>query len=146
MKRESVLAYIGMGSNLGDRERTLESAVGELDRLPDTRVLRRSSWLENPAVGMEGGADFLNGAVEVETQLPAEELLNRLLEIEKRHGRDRGQSKGAGKYGSRTLDLDLLLYGDERIDRPGLVVPHPRMMERDFVLIPLAELGKVPPF
>jgi 2-amino-4-hydroxy-6-hydroxymethyldihydropteridine diphosphokinase len=135
-----------LGSNLGDREKTLESAIAELDGLPETKVISRSSWLENPAVGIEGGADFINGAVEIETRLPARELLDRLLEIERRYGRSRDTEQTGGGHRNRTLDLDLLLYGNEKIDQPGLVVPHPRIMEREFVLVPLAELGKVPPF
>jgi 2-amino-4-hydroxy-6-hydroxymethyldihydropteridine diphosphokinase len=97
-------------------------------------------------VGIEGGADFLNGAAEVETRLSARELLDRLLEIERRYGRSRDTEQTGGGHRNRTLDLDLLLYGNEKIDQPGLVVPHPRILEREFVLVPLAELGKIPPF
>ena len=146
MKNELVKAYIGLGSNLGDRKGILEDAVSDLDNLPETKVTRRSTWMENPAVAIEGGYDFLNGAVEIETRLTPRELLEHLFEIERRYGRCREQDEGGQGYRNRTLDLDLLLYGKESIEEPGLIVPHPRMLERDFVLVPLKELGRVPPF
>jgi 2-amino-4-hydroxy-6-hydroxymethyldihydropteridine diphosphokinase len=92
-------------------------------------------------MGIEGGPDFLNGVAEIKTCLPPRILLEHLLAIELQHGRERLKAQGAKGYLSRTLDLDLLLYGDEVIVEEGLAVPHPRMMEREFVLKPLAELG-----
>lgn len=139
-----VLAYVGLGSNLGDREATLKSALEALARLPHTRLLRHSSWFENPAVGIVDGKSFLNGVAELETALSPRALLDQLLEIERAHGRARKRRGRAGVYQSRTLDLDLLLHGDHRIAEEGLVVPHPRMLEREFVLVPLRELGVVP--
>jgi 2-amino-4-hydroxy-6-hydroxymethyldihydropteridine diphosphokinase len=133
-----VIAYIGLGSNLGDRERHLEEAVAEIGALPGTRVLAQSSWLENPAVGIPGGGPFLNGALRIETTLSPRELLSALLAIEKTHGR---APRGSGAYENRPLDLDLLIHGDQEIQEEGLTVPHPRIRERDFVLIPLRELG-----
>ena len=137
----TVTAYIGLGSNLGDRVRTLESAIEAIGQIPETSVTAQSSWYENPAVGIEGGNDFLNGVVEVVTRLSPRDLLRSLQAIEEDHGRTRTQELPPGVHESRTLDLDLLLYGNETIEEEGLSVPHPRMWERDFVLIPLRELG-----
>jgi 2-amino-4-hydroxy-6-hydroxymethyldihydropteridine diphosphokinase len=130
-------AYVGLGSNLGDREGTLRAAVGRLRGLPGTRVLRVSSLRDTEPVGYLDQPRFLNGVVELETELPARELLDALLALEQAFGRDRS---GSPPHGPRTLDLDLLLYGEETIDAPGLEVPHPRLHERGFVLEPLAEL------
>ena len=130
-------AFVGLGSNLGDRESTLRRAVDELGRLPDTEVRGVSSFRDTAPVGYVGQPRFLNGAVELETQLGASELLQELLRIERQLGRDRTQSP---PQGPRTLDLDLLLYGEERIRAPGLEVPHPRLHERRFVLEPLFDL------
>jgi 2-amino-4-hydroxy-6-hydroxymethyldihydropteridine diphosphokinase len=130
-------AFVGLGSNLGDRERTLRRAVEELGRLPGTEVCGVSSFRDTAPVGYVDQPRFLNGAVEVETQLGARELLQQLLRIERELGRDRAQSP---PQGPRTLDLDLLLYGEERIQAPGLEVPHPRLHERRFVLEPLFQL------
>ena len=134
-----VRAFIGLGSNLGDREATLHSAVRSLERLPRTRVVGVSSFRETEPVGVAGGPMFLNGAAEVETALEPAELLAALLAIERRHGRRRAGA-GAVQGAPRTLDLDLLLYGTAKIEAPGLVLPHPRLHERAFVLEPLAEL------
>ena len=134
-------AYVGLGSNLGDRERTLRGAVEALAASPGIEVAGLSSFRETAPVGpVLDQPPFLNGAVELETSLAPRELLGRLLEIEASFGRTREGPAG----GPRTLDLDLLLYGEERIDEPGLQVPHPRLHERDFVLQPLAELGWKP--
>jgi len=143
--RTLVKAYIGLGSNLGNRRRILEGALREIGRLENTRVTAVSGWLENPAVGIENGEEFLNGVAEIETALPPRRLLESLLAVERLFGRGRDEKRRPpGVYVSRTLDLDLLLYGDEVIEEEGLVVPHPRMMEREFVLIPLKELGVIP--
>jgi 2-amino-4-hydroxy-6-hydroxymethyldihydropteridine diphosphokinase len=125
---------IALGSNLGDREATLHAAVAALH--PIIHNLRVSSLRETAYVGAEAQPPVLNGAVAGETTVPAHRLLERLLEIELEFGRTR-------PYGGapRTLDLDLILYGESTIDEPGLVVPHPRFRERRFVLEPLAEIA-----
>lgn len=130
-------AFVGLGSNLGDREATLRAAVGRLRELPETEVRAISSFRDTEPVGYADQPRFLNGAVELETSLTARALLDALLALERDFGRDRGS---APPQGPRTLDLDLLLYGDEVIGEPGLAVPHPRLHERRFVLEPLAEL------
>jgi 2-amino-4-hydroxy-6-hydroxymethyldihydropteridine diphosphokinase len=130
-------AFVGLGSNLGDREGTLRAAVGCLRGLPQTEVRAVSSFRDTEPVGYLDQPRFLNGAVELETGLDPRALLDALLELERALGRDRAT---APPQGPRTLDLDLLLYGDERIDEAGLQVPHPRLHERGFVLEPLAEL------
>ena len=130
-------AFIGLGSNLGDREAALGRAVEALRRLPGTEVRRVSSFRDTEPVGLRDQPRFLNGAVELETELSPQELLERLLAIERSLGRDR---RGGPPGGPRTLDLDLLLYGRAQIAEPGLEVPHPRLHERRFALEPLAEL------
>jgi 2-amino-4-hydroxy-6-hydroxymethyldihydropteridine diphosphokinase len=132
-----VRAFVGLGSNLGDREGTLRAAVGRLRGLSATQVLRVSTLRNTEPVGYIDQPRFLNGVVELETELPAHELLDALLNLERGFGRDRSASPPRGP---RTLDLDLLLYGNEEIAQPGLEVPHPRLHERRFVLEPLAEL------
>jgi 2-amino-4-hydroxy-6-hydroxymethyldihydropteridine diphosphokinase len=132
-----VYAYVGLGSNLGDREGTLRAAIGRLRHLPETKVLRVSTLRRTEPVGPVDQPRFLNGAVELETALSARRLLGRLLELERTFGRDRAVVPAQGP---RTLDLDLLLYGQDVIDEPGLEIPHPRLHERRFVLEPLAEL------
>ena len=134
-------SYIGIGANLGDREATLRSAVTSLDATPGVEVVAVSTLRETDPVGLVTDQPrFLNGAVAVETSLGARELLDVLLRIEREHGRTREGPPG----GPRTLDLDLLVHGQERIDEPGLAIPHPRLHERRFVLEPLAELGWSP--
>jgi 2-amino-4-hydroxy-6-hydroxymethyldihydropteridine diphosphokinase len=130
-------AYIGLGANLGEREATIRAAVEALAEEDGIEVMAVSTLRETEPVGVGPQPLFLNGAAELETTLTARELLDRLLATEQRFGRVRVP----GEHGPRTLDLDLLLYGDERIDEPGLTVPHPRLRERAFVLEPLAELG-----
>ena len=125
------LAYVGLGANLGDRERNIRHAV---TRLGPRRV---STLRETEPVGYVDQPPFLNGVAEVETDLTPRALLERLLEIE----RELGRKRNGVRYGPRTLDLDLLLYEDVEIDEPGLTLPHPRMHERRFVLEPLAELA-----
>ena len=132
-----VKAFVGLGSNLGEREVTLRAAIGRLRGLPDVEVIQVSSFRDTEPVGPVDQPRFLNGAVELATGLTARALLGALLELERAFGRDRS----AGPlHGPRTLDLDLLLYGAETIDEPLLNVPHPRLHERRFVLEPLAEL------
>ena len=123
-------AYVGLGSNLGDRARLIEEAAMLIGAARLSTVIETEPW------GYENQPKFLNAVAEVETPLAARQLLDHLLDVERRLGRER---VGA-QWGPRTIDLDLLLYGDETIDEPGLVVPHPRLTERDFVLRPLAEL------
>jgi len=130
-------AYVGLGANLGDRERMLRAAVDALAAEEGIEVVSVSTLRETEPVGVGEQPRFLNGAAELETTLTARELLDRLLALEQRFGRVRIP----GEHGPRTLDLDLLLYGGEVIDEPGLTVPHPRLHERRFVLEPLAELA-----
>ena len=125
------LAYIGLGSNLGDREETIRRAVELLG------AARVSTLIETEPWGYADQPRFLNAVVELETDEPPRALLDRLLEIE----RELGRTREGPRYGPRTIDLDLLLYGDDRLDEPGLRLPHPRLHERAFVLEPLAELA-----
>jgi 2-amino-4-hydroxy-6-hydroxymethyldihydropteridine diphosphokinase len=129
-----VISYVGLGSNLGDREANLRRALELLEELGPVRI---SSIRETDPVGITDQPKFLNAVAEVETDLLARELLERLLAIERALGRDRAEEV---RWGPRTMDLDLLLYGAETIDEPGLTVPHPRLARRRFVLEPLHEL------
>jgi 2-amino-4-hydroxy-6-hydroxymethyldihydropteridine diphosphokinase len=130
------LAYIGIGSNLHEPHAQVEAAFEELARLPRTRLSARSSLYRSAPVGYAAQPDFINAVAELDTGLGARELLGELQAIEARHGRRRSFANAP-----RTLDLDLLLFGDARIDEPQLVVPHPRMHERAFVLAPLLEIA-----
>lgn len=134
----AVVAFIGLGGNVGDAETTLRAALEALDRLPGTRVRAASSFHRTAPVGGIEQDDFTNAVACIETTLPATGLLQALFAIERAHGRDRRHEQ---RWGPRTLDLDLLLYGDEVIEVDGLSVPHPRMHERAFVLVPLAEIA-----
>lgn len=131
-------AYIAIGSNLGDRAATIESAVQMLGQLEAVQLIGRSALIETEPVGPAGQGRYLNGVLAVWTSLTARGLLDRLLEIELRHGRVREDEL---RWGARTLDLDLLVFGEDQIDEPGLTIPHPRLHERSFVLIPLCELA-----
>jgi 2-amino-4-hydroxy-6-hydroxymethyldihydropteridine diphosphokinase len=131
-------AYVGLGSNLGDRERTLRRALEELDADPELQVVAVSSLRETEPVGYLDQPRFLNGVAAIETELPPRALLDRLLAVERRLGRRRD---GVPRGGPRTVDLDLLLYGQAVVHEPGLQIPHPRLPERAFVLEPLAELA-----
>jgi 2-amino-4-hydroxy-6-hydroxymethyldihydropteridine diphosphokinase len=133
-----ITAYVALGSNLGDREAHLARAVAALRATPGIEVEALSSIRETAPVGGPPQGAYLNAVVELRTELAARALLERLLEIEAEAGRVRGPQRNA----PRALDLDLLLYGDEEIDEPDLVVPHPRMQQREFVLEPLAELRR----
>lgn len=130
-----VIALIGLGANLDDPKEQLARAFQDISRIPDTRLLRRSSLYSSAPVGKHDQPDFTNAAAMVETRLSARALLEALLGIEQRHGRVRREANGP-----RTLDLDLLLFGDRIITEPGLSVPHPRMHQRRFVLDPLLEI------
>jgi 2-amino-4-hydroxy-6-hydroxymethyldihydropteridine diphosphokinase len=128
--------YIGLGSNLGDREQTIRKALELLESDPEMDVVAVSSLRETDPVGFTDQPKFLNGAAALRTELSPRALLERLLQIERELGRERS----GPRYGPRTIDLDLLLYGSEEVDEPGLEIPHPRLAEREFVLEPLAEL------
>ena len=130
------LAYIGLGSNLAEPQSQVERALGELDSLPRSRVLARSSLYRSAPVGHAEQPDFVNAVAALDTALAAHELLHELQAIEGRHARERSFPNAP-----RTLDLDLLLFGDERTADARLVVPHPRMHERAFVLEPLVEIA-----
>jgi 2-amino-4-hydroxy-6-hydroxymethyldihydropteridine diphosphokinase len=123
-------AYVGVGANLGDREATIRTALAALPGVVAVSALR-----ETEPVGVVDQPPFLNGAAALETQLSARELLDLLLAVERELGRARGE-----RWGPRTIDLDLLLFGGETIDEPGLTVPHPRLHERRFALEPLVDL------
>ncbi|MDY4340315.1 2-amino-4-hydroxy-6-hydroxymethyldihydropteridine diphosphokinase [Xanthomonas sp. LF07-6] len=133
-----VQACIGLGGNLGAAAATLRAALAALDTLPQTRLLRASQLYRSPAWGREDQPDFINAAALVSTTLSAPELLQALLDLEHRHGRQRLPGE---RWGPRTLDLDLLLYAEAVIDLPGLQVPHPFLHQRAFVLLPLAEIA-----
>lgn len=130
-----VTAYIALGANLGDARATVRDALLALDRLPQTRLLR-ASGLYRTAPWEASGPDFINAVAAVETGLDAHELLRALQALELQAGRERPY-----RNAPRTLDLDLLLHGDAIIDTPELIVPHPRLRERAFVLVPLAEIA-----
>ena len=129
-------AFIALGSNLHDPLMQVERALRQLAERPGVRVLRVSSWYGNPAVTDEPQPDYVNGVAELETALPPLSLLAVLQAIETAQGRRRESPNAA-----RTLDLDLLLYGNQTLRRPQLQLPHPRLGERDFVLYPLLEIA-----
>ena len=131
--------YLGLGSNLGDRLANLTAALRGLEDR-DVRTVRSSRVYETDPVGGPPQPEYLNAVIEVETTLEPRELLNVCLEVETELGRERGE-----RWGPRTIDIDLLAYGDRQIDEPNLTVPHPRMHERAFVLVPLLELDADPP-
>jgi 2-amino-4-hydroxy-6-hydroxymethyldihydropteridine diphosphokinase len=130
------IAFVGIGSNLEEPERQVRSALVELDALPHTRVVRHSSLYRSSPLGYSPQPQFINAVAQLETGLAAEHLLAELQQIEARHGRKRSFPNAP-----RTLDLDILLYGDVVLDTPGLKTPHPRMHERAFVLKPLVEIS-----
>ena len=132
----TIRAYIGLGSNLGAREATLLRALELLAAEAGVTVAAVSAFRDTEPVGYVDQPRFLNGVAAVETELPARELLDRLLGVE----RSLGRRRDGPRFGPRTVDLDLLLYGDATIEEPGLSVPHPRLGERRFALEPLAEL------
>ncbi len=130
-------AFVGLGSNLGEPEALIRSALELLASEEGIEVLAVSTLRETDPVGYGDQPRFLNGAAELATELSPRELLERLLAIERRLGRVRGQGP---RFGPRMIDLDLLLYGTETVQEPGLTLPHPRLHERRFALEPLAEL------
>lgn len=134
---EPVTAYLGLGANLGDPAATLAAARDELARLPGSRLLARSSlYRTQPVGGPPGQPDYLNAVVALATSLSAQELLAAGQAVEEQFGRRRRE-----RWGPRTLDIDLLLYGGQVFAEPQLVVPHPRLHRRRFVLAPLCELA-----
>lgn len=134
-----VVAAVGLGGNVGDSARILVQAFAALAELPETRLLAASALYRTPAWGLEAQADFINAVAALETRLAPGALLEALLRIERDFGRVRA-ADGSDRWGPRTLDLDLLLYGDAVIDAPGLRVPHPQLHERAFALVPLLEV------
>jgi 2-amino-4-hydroxy-6-hydroxymethyldihydropteridine diphosphokinase len=129
------LAYVGLGSNLGDRRGLIREALKRLGRIDGVRVLKRSRIIETDPVGRTEQPRFLNAVAELETNLAPEPLLRRLRDVERALGRVRKQ-----RWAPRTIDLDLLLWDDRSMATPRLTLPHPRLAERRFVLAPLAEL------
>jgi 2-amino-4-hydroxy-6-hydroxymethyldihydropteridine diphosphokinase len=130
------ICYLGIGSNLGNREENIAQAIEKVRQLPDTAVVKVSSLIETAPQGGPAQGLFLNAAMEVKTRLSPRQLLSALQKIEKDLGRARGV-----KNGPRTIDLDILLYGGLKLSQPDLTIPHPRIRERDFVLIPLREIA-----
>jgi 2-amino-4-hydroxy-6-hydroxymethyldihydropteridine diphosphokinase len=135
----SVVAFLGLGSNLGDRLANLQAAVDAMRTEPGLRVGASSRVWETTPVGGPPQPDYLNAVIRVETDLSARDLLDVARRVEARLGRVRKE-----RWGARTLDVDILLFDGEQIDEPDLVVPHPRMAERAFVLLPLLELEPDP--
>jgi 2-amino-4-hydroxy-6-hydroxymethyldihydropteridine diphosphokinase len=135
MNERGTSAFVGLGSNLGDRQAHLEAALREMAELPQTTLVARSSMYESAPLEASG-ADYLNAVAQLRTALDAPALLLALQAIENRHGRERPYANSP-----RTLDLDLLLYGQERRMSAELTLPHPRLHERAFVLLPLAEIA-----
>lgn len=136
MSKSQIRAVVACGANLGEREQHLARAQEKISALKDVRLIAVSKFYETKPVGLENQPDFLNGAFLIETRLSYRELFARLLEIEKSEGRVR-EIPG----GPRTLDLDLIFYGSEIIKEKDLVIPHPRMHERGFVLRPVADIA-----
>jgi 2-amino-4-hydroxy-6-hydroxymethyldihydropteridine diphosphokinase len=134
----SVVAFVGLGGNLGEVAATLRAATTALAHLPGTRLLHASRLYRTPAWGLEQQPDFINGVVALETSLGSRGLLDALLRIEREFGRERG---GGPRWGPRTLDLDLLLHGDAIVEQAGLRLPHPHLHERAFALVPLLEIA-----
>lgn len=133
----SIRAYIGLGSNLADPVKQVRSALGDLSAIPGTRCVMHSSLYLSAPLGPANQPDYINAVAAVDTTLPAHDLLSALQDIEKRHGRTRTGEK----WGPRILDLDLLLYGMERFHDDDLIIPHPGLCERNFVLYPLYEIA-----
>ena len=128
-------AFIGLGANLGDARATVERAIGQIAELPQSRLIHRSSLYRTAPVNSSGD-DYINAVVEIATALAPLELLHHLQGLENQAGRKRPY-----RNAPRTLDLDILLFGDLQIDSPELTVPHPRLWERAFVVMPLAEVA-----
>jgi len=136
----AVCAHVGLGANLGDAAATLRRALQALEALPQTRLRRASRLYRTPAWGVTDQPDFVNAVAGIETALSPRALLDALLGMERAFGRVRA-ADGSDRWGPRSLDLDILLYADARIDVPGLQLPHPQMHRRAFVLVPLLEIA-----
>jgi 2-amino-4-hydroxy-6-hydroxymethyldihydropteridine diphosphokinase len=136
MTRRPVRAFVALGSNLEDPRRQLREAFSALDAISGSRLVARSPVYRSKPIGPADQPDYLNAVVELETRLEAEELLDQLQRIEQQQGRQRSR-----RWGPRTLDLDLLAFGDQRVDTTRLRVPHPEIPNRAFVLVPLADLA-----
>lgn len=133
---QMAVCYLGVGSNLGNRKKNITSAVKKINALKDTKVIKVSRIIKTRAVGgPKGQPEFLNAALKIKTGLPPAALLKKLKEIERGLGRTE-----AARWGPRTIDLDILLYGTRSIDKKGLKIPHPRMFGRKFVIEPLLEI------
>jgi 2-amino-4-hydroxy-6-hydroxymethyldihydropteridine diphosphokinase len=130
-----VKAFVGLGSNLGDREAQIRMALDELAKLPGTRVVRASSLYDSEPAGEVEQPNFLNAVAQIDTELTARQLLWNLLLIERRLGRVR-----SARWGPRSIDLDLLMFGELVVEEPDLQVPHPALASRSFVLVPLVEI------
>jgi 2-amino-4-hydroxy-6-hydroxymethyldihydropteridine diphosphokinase len=133
---EPAQVFAGIGGNVGDTAHTLSAAVARIERESSVRVLASSPVYRNPPVGPQDQPDYLNAVIELEVLLSPQDLLSLFLAVEMEFGRVR-----AIRWGPRTLDLDILTYGDRIVDEPGLTIPHPHMHERPFVLVPLADLN-----
>ena len=132
------ICYIGVGSNIGDRQKFIDSSIAQLKRVRGVSVTRTSSIYETLPVSDIPQGKYLNGVIEIETSIGPKTLLKELNKIEERLGRNR-----TVKNAPRTIDLDILYYGDERVNEEGIVIPHPRITDREFILKGLRELGKV---
>jgi 2-amino-4-hydroxy-6-hydroxymethyldihydropteridine diphosphokinase len=131
-------ALIALGGNVGDVRATFRKAIAQICGMTQAGLVARSSDYATPPWGDERQADFINACIEIETDLDPHALLFSLQKVEKRFGRDRAHER---RWGPRTLDLDLIAYDDVRLDKPELTLPHPRLFERAFVLVPLAEIA-----
>ena len=134
-KHDGIVCYLGLGSNLGDRAAQLAEALRRLDRHPQLQVLKASSVYETDPVGPQDQPDFLNLVAQLAVHCTPEELLQMVQRVEQQMGRVRQR-----RWGQRNIDIDILLFGDQTIDTPELQVPHPALKERQFVLVPLAEI------
>jgi len=135
------ICYLGIGSNLENPFQQVTRALQKISAISSTTILRQSPWYANQAIGLNrqpdtGQPDYINGVIEIESSLEPHQLLRALQQIEQAQGRTREV-----RWGARTLDIDILLYGDQRIHSDHLDIPHPRILERNFVFIPLADLN-----
>ncbi|MDF1809887.1 MAG: 2-amino-4-hydroxy-6-hydroxymethyldihydropteridine diphosphokinase [Phycisphaerales bacterium] len=131
-------AYIAFGSNLGDRLGNIQGGLAALNDSPSIVLVSVSTIIETLPIGPGSQSNYLNGVAKIKTELNPNELLELALQVESKFGRDRAKEE---RWGARTLDLDIIVFGEEIIEQPGLSIPHPRVHERSFVLIPLAEIA-----
>ena len=132
------IAYIGVGANLNNPKKQVQIAIANLTKLPATTLLIYSNLYRSRSLGPQNQPDYINAVAALETALPPYELLRTLQELEKKQGRQRNGER----WGPRVIDLDILLYGDSRIQNDDLIIPHPQLTCREFVLYPLAEIAK----